>query len=525
MAETIKSVLLVDYDSIHRSVADSDPAAAERLASRTVAWVDAIESGALFAAKSASEEQRRVLVRRCYADPELLGDGRKAFLSNGFQIVDCPPIEGREHNAAAINMVLDTIDALEHPTGYEEFILLSAEADLSPVLVRLKANNRTTSIYANAATAEDYKAIADSIVDEARFVSVLLSDDEPTSDERPAVAVPPASRSDVEALARKVSSATSVPLFAPRTFAELFRSLVDEIAESGYHFQTTAENVATRMTAAGRDVTRRQVVFVVKGLALKGHVFSTDDTAERLAEVFCEQALYLCENAGVELDEKERWVLSSWIVGNSPSASANGSQESDQTSDEAIAESPAEDTPEKPVAKPANAKANRSPKKKQPTATKSEPAAPPPPKPTREAAKLAPEAPKAANKPPEDPAPPAPAAAAKNSASTPAPAQEPSPAKETKAEPPPKPASGTMASASEQATVESSILAAIAEAVDVLVEDSDAKPKAAAKPAKPAAAPREKKPAPKPASEDVEEGDEIGDEIQRIIASYSRNRG
>jgi hypothetical protein len=520
MAETIKSVLLVDYDSIHRSVAASDPAAAERLASRAVAWVDAIESGALFAAKSSAEGQRRVLVRRCYADPGLLGDGRKAFLSGGFQIVDCPPIEGREHNAAAINMVLDTIDALEHPTGYEEFILLSAESDLSPVLVRLKANNRTTSIYANAATAEDYKAIADSIVDEDRFVAVLLSDDEPASDERPAATVPPASRSDVEALARKVSSATSVPLFAPRTFAELFRSLVDEIAESGYHFQTTAENVATRMTAAGRDVTRRQVVFVVKGLALKGHVFSTDDTAERLAEVFCEQALYLCENAGVELDEKERWVLSSWIVGSPPSASANGSQESDQTLDEAIAESPAEDTPEKPAAKPTSAKASRSPKKKQPAATKSEPVAPPPQKPTREAAKPAPEAPQAAKKPPEDPAPPAPAAA-KNSASAPAPAQEPSPAKETKAEPPPKPASGTTTSASEQATVESSILAAIAEAVDVLVEDSDAKPKAAAKPA---AAPREKKPAAKPAPEDVEESDEIGDEIQRIIASYSRNR-
>ena len=38
-------------------------------------------------------------------------------------------------------------------------------------------------------------------------------------------------------------------------------------------------------------------MFVVKGLALKGHVFSTTDTPERLAEVFREQVIYLIGNA------------------------------------------------------------------------------------------------------------------------------------------------------------------------------------------------------------------------------------
>jgi hypothetical protein len=75
--------------------------------------------------------------------------------------------------------------------------------------------------------------------------------------------------------------------------------------------------------------------------------------------------------------------------------------------------------------------------------------------------------------------------------------------------------------------VESSILAAIAQAVDVLVEDSGGKSRASAEP-------DEIAPEPEPAeeaaaetdteAEEVPEGDDIGDEIQRIIASYSRNR-
>jgi hypothetical protein len=357
MAEATKSVLLLDYDSIHRSVSASDAAAGGRLATRLASWMGAIEAGSVFAAAE-SAGRRRVLIRRCYADPTLLGNDRAAFLSNGFQVVDCPPAEGREHNAAAIHMVLDAIDALDHPTGYEEFILLSADGDLTPLLIRLRAHNRTTAIYTSAVTAESYKAIADAMVEESRFVAALLSEEEPAEEEQDERQTrPPAERSEIEALARKVSSATNVPLLAPRTFAELFRHLCEEIAENGYHFQTTAENVATRMAAAGRNVSRRQVVFVVKGLALKGHVFSTGDTPERLADVFREQVLYLTDNAGLALDDDERRVLSSWIVGKVPAGAArNGDIR------KAAARATGDDDGE--AAKTDNGQAGRSPRRK-----------------------------------------------------------------------------------------------------------------------------------------------------------------
>ena len=74
--------------------------------------------------------------------------------------------------------------------------------------------------------------------------------------------------------------------------------------------------------------------------------------------------------------------------------------------------------------------------------------------------------------------------------------------------------------------MESSILAAIAEAVDVLVEDSGEAEDGDAPDRKPDTT-RTLKQRPRSESEedeDLAEGDDIGDEIQRIIASYNRNR-
>lgn len=557
MAEATKSVLLIDYDSIHQSLSAGDSVAADRLASRLGAWIGAIETGSLFAAKPDTLQRRRILLRRCYADPARLGDNRAAFLSNGFQVVDCPPIEGRDHDTATIHVVLDCIDALDHPTEYEEFILLAADSDLSPLLIRLRAHNRTTAIYATMATADSYRAIADAVIEEPRFISALLSDEEPPDDEEDREeARLPADRTEIEALARKVSSATNVPLFAPRTFADLFRHLVEEIAENGYHFQTTAENVATRMTKSGRNVSRRQVVFVVKGLALKGHVFSTGDTPDRLADVFREQVLYLAENAGLTLDDNERGVLSSWIVGNHPSVQAgtapevkaqkpsprSASTEEGQSRKAAKTESSGT-FPRKP-SKPASpdkpsgeAKAESLPKSATTSAATSI-------EKSKSAATRRPEA--AGLKPSTAPTASQSAAGAggsarEKSAATPGAANgTEQPTNKRPAPPASKSGSPTPGSVKsppvagagdndDKDAVESSILAAIAEAVDVLVEDGGNKPK-------PVVETNETEPsmaegqAPAAATEseaeveDIGDGDDIGDEIQRIIASYSRTR-
>ncbi len=571
MAEIVKSALFVDYDSLHRSLqaAGRD---GDALAQRTSAWVVAIESGRLVSAKGGSPTRRRFALRRCYADPALLGKSRIAFVAAGFEVIDCPAPESGKKNAAGLNIALDTVEALAHPTEYEEFVLLSADTDLTPILHRLHAQERSGVIYANPATPAACIETADGIVEEAKLQSLLFADEAPAAarpqpqsqpPSRPAAAPAPSpannrnrpqpapdprpgnsERNEIEALARKVHAATNIPLLSPRSFAELFRYLAQEIAEQGYHFQDTAENVVARLTAAGRNVTRRQIIFVVKGLALKGHVFSTTDGAERLAEVFREQVLYLVRHAGLELSEREEALLPAWIAGRAGSAvNAIDPEPSYSPSPPSPASQPAADAnqrgpkrkagkPSPPTRAPVPPPAEESPRppanaappparsieeirrtvgaRLSPTAP-AKPAAPPPPAPRPQAAaKPAPPAPPKAAPPPP---PPRPAAAARPAPARPAPQQ-----------PAPKPAPGrpTHTETTNEA-LESSILAAIAQAVDVLIEDSHA-PAAPAKPAEPAPAMATPEPKPDPTPSEGGDSDDIGDEIQRIIASYSRAR-
>ena len=581
MPDTIKSALFVDYDSLYRSLKSAGKEAAERLAQRAAAWVSAIETGRLVRGRAL---RRRVLIRRCYADPLLLGKNRVAFIAGGFEVIDCPPLEGRERNSSAIHMVLDTMDALEHPTGYDEFIMLAADTDLTPVLHRVRAHNRTTVIYASAATPASYRSSADAVIEETPLLQLLSAGEprevreiapppEATAEAAPRQALAPISdRADIEVLARKVHNATSVPLFSPRTFADLFRILAQEIAENGYHFQNTADNVAAKLTAAGRSVTRRQVVFVVKGLALKGHVFSTTDSAERLAEVFREQVLYLIRNAGLELEPREEGLLPTWIVGRvSPAVAAAEPETPKPTVDDkatrrklakpaapvpqpqparaaapvpAAASSVPPAAPRPPVAPPtrsiedikaAAAARLAGMKASSPPPPASAPAKAPPPAPTAKAPPPAAAKPAPAPLARPTPAPPqrtaasprpTPSRPAAPPPSRPAPSSEPVIPRAAPVAPQPRPAAAgarTTPQPAAKEALEDSILAAIAQAVDVLVEDGTTTSPAGAEPATSPALTTPAAPV-DPAPSEGGESDDIGDEIQRIIASYSRAR-
>lgn len=86
------------------------------------------------------------------------------------------------------------------------------------------------------------------------------------------------------------------------------------------------------------------------------------------------------------------------------------------------------------------------------------------------------------------------------------------------------PARANSPSEANKEALESSILAAIAQAVDVLVEDSGgtlSRPEIESAPPMTSPTPE---PKPEPVASDGEDSGDIGDEIQKIIASYSRAR-
>jgi hypothetical protein len=632
MTEPTKSVLLVDYDSLHHSLAASGGDAALRLAARAPDWVNAIADGTL---PGLGGPERQLPVKRCYVSPTFLSAGGAALGAAGFVVTECvPPVRGSR--PADIHFALDAMQAAADPAHYGEFILLSAEPALAPLLARLKNPERRIVLFADAATPAGQRALADQILEASTFAEFLLAGEVQAT-------VGP-NRNDIESFARKIHTATNIPLLSPKAYAELFRFLSDEITANGYHFQSTAKNVADGLAGIGRSITRRQVVFVVKGLALKGHVFSSVDTPRQLAEAFREQARYLISGAGLTLEADQERLLGAWLVDRVPVTAARklpeplpqSSKEREPaparaappakpisretpaaaatrsvpaaTASTPMALKPTVEAPGKPVTaltpptdrpvasaqktaassaispaaeKPpvlaaqvkrdidrglANGKSAPVPQPAQSkdrpaetqiaagksvdeaatrpkagdaadTSPEKAPAAGPTRKDTAPAAKPVQRTPgeekRAETKPSRGMISPHDAKAAIVARVTSARIKPPAPAKPAE-EPPPAKATKEPAAPISQDSIESSILAAIAEAVDVLVEDSDTTEKPPAKaqgvppPQPPASPPHDgslQGPTPETVQDHEDDGsDDIGNEIQRIIAIYNRTR-
>ena len=119
---------------------------------------------------------------------------RHHFLRAGFEVIDCPPLTAQLKNSSDIRMVMDIRDYLTHDTYFDEFIILSGDADFTPVLHRLRAHARRTVIFANDFTAAPYTAISDGEVRESDLIALILNGELPKEHGRRhgAVAMPSA---------------------------------------------------------------------------------------------------------------------------------------------------------------------------------------------------------------------------------------------------------------------------------------------------------------------------------------------
>jgi hypothetical protein len=110
----------------------------------------------------------------CYLNPRSFGRYRAFFTQSGFRVVDCPPLTWSGKTSADIYMVLDIIDTLAHPVRYEEFVVASADADFTPVVQRLRAHDRRTTVVAAGRSSTAYRSTCDVLISPDQFVDVLL---------------------------------------------------------------------------------------------------------------------------------------------------------------------------------------------------------------------------------------------------------------------------------------------------------------------------------------------------------------
>lgn len=174
----LKSALYVDFDNVYGALDRSSRAAAEAFSRNPGGWLRWFELGGHEDEAEAEAPNRRILTRRCYLNPAVFGRYRHRFTIAGFQTIDCPALTSHGKNSADISMALDIMEALQHPTRYDEFIILSADADFTPVLLRLREHDRRTAVLSTEITVQALKAAADFAFEDELFIREALGVDE-----------------------------------------------------------------------------------------------------------------------------------------------------------------------------------------------------------------------------------------------------------------------------------------------------------------------------------------------------------
>lgn len=226
MTPPIRTALFVDFDQVFSGLMRVRPEAAERFARQPEEWLRYLEQGHHDPQRDAdaSPTSRAILLRRCYLNPvgsipleslagrqagtranEAFSRYRTYFTRAAFSVVDCPPLTSRGKNSADIVMVMDILDALEHRTRFDEFIILSGDADFAPVLMRLRAHDRRTAILGDVLTARAYRAASDILIRQDDFIERAMGLDAETTE--PEAAAPAASAASVPASPAPLSPA------------------------------------------------------------------------------------------------------------------------------------------------------------------------------------------------------------------------------------------------------------------------------------------------------------------------------
>ncbi|WP_052375787.1 NYN domain-containing protein [Chondromyces apiculatus] len=171
-----RAALFVDFDNIYLGLTRIDPNAAEVFATEPARWIAWLERG--LGGPDGEDGQATlataVLVRKCYLNPKTFHKYRPYFTRAAFEVVDCPPLTAQGKTSSDIRMVMDVLDALNHPTHFDQFVIMSGDADFTPVLLRLRAHDRRTVVVAVGHAAAAYTAACDRVLTDDRFIEDAL---------------------------------------------------------------------------------------------------------------------------------------------------------------------------------------------------------------------------------------------------------------------------------------------------------------------------------------------------------------
>ena len=87
-------------------------------------------------------EKGRIVFKRAYCDWSNYRDAVKEFHIQGVELIDIPQSKMSGKNSADIRMVVDALDLCYSKDHIDTFALLSGDSDFSPLVSKLKENDR-----------------------------------------------------------------------------------------------------------------------------------------------------------------------------------------------------------------------------------------------------------------------------------------------------------------------------------------------------------------------------------------------
>ena len=87
-------------------------------------------------------EKGRIVFKRAYCDWSNYEDAVREFHGQGVELIDIPQSKMSGKNSADIRMVVDALDLCYSKQHIDIFALLSGDSDFSPLVSKLKENNK-----------------------------------------------------------------------------------------------------------------------------------------------------------------------------------------------------------------------------------------------------------------------------------------------------------------------------------------------------------------------------------------------
>ena len=175
------SAVFLDFDNIYGCLYRVDASAARKFASEPGYWLDALTQ---MQGNEAEATEHNFIVRRCYMNPSgaISGDigifsrFRQNFVRDGWEMIDTPPLTSRGKTSADIHIVMDVMDMISNYPHVAEYVVMAADADYTPLIIRLRKHMKKTVVYSSRNTAVAYRAACDSIIDEAQFIELFAEE-------------------------------------------------------------------------------------------------------------------------------------------------------------------------------------------------------------------------------------------------------------------------------------------------------------------------------------------------------------